>query len=86
MICGEVLYENENAMAACIVEYGTEHSHNDHTISGAIKAGLARQLRENENLFCADGKHGRPCPGPCTTCWTEECYPTIVEEAIPAHF
>lgn len=40
--CGDKLYENGKAVAICTQQRFTEHSHHDHTASGAIAAGLAK--------------------------------------------
>lgn len=39
--CGQLLYEDGEPIARCMVQRFTEHSHHDHTARAAAEAGLA---------------------------------------------
>jgi hypothetical protein len=48
--CGEGLYDPISYAAVCTVEWGTEHSHHDHTAREAVEAGIAREQTIPERL------------------------------------
>lgn len=53
--CNEVLFIDGEPTAVCIVPFGTEHSHNDMTATGAIETGTARPYADESYEVRDDG-------------------------------
>lgn len=59
--CREILYDNGYPIAVCTLEWGTEHSHADHTPAEAVAAGRARPMRHRFNHSNCDHNSADLC-------------------------